>query len=194
MTPTKPKPPEVVNFSDHQVIKPDIQALRNAVVPGTAFDVNLVERAEKALQRLSGEFAEWMNDDCKKLDAARADIKANGLNDTNRADMFRAADDIKGNARTLGFPEAAPAADSLCRLLEHTPDINRIPIDVVEQHVDAIRAIVREYGRKDIKTIANVLTTRLRQVTEEFLVQENRHRPDYLATVAGPPLAPGDSY
>ena len=44
----------------------------------------------------------------------------------------------------------APAADSLCRLLEHTPDLATIPLAIVDQHVDAVRAIVREYARSDI--------------------------------------------
>jgi chemotaxis protein histidine kinase CheA len=186
------KPLDTVTYSDHQVITPDHQNLRHAVVPAGPLDGDPIARAEKALSRLSGEFADWMNDDCKKLDAARNDIKANGLNEKNREPLFRAADDVKGNARTLGFAEAAPAANSLCRLLEHSPDVARISIALIEQHVDAIRAIVREHDRKDISMIASVLTDRLRQVTEEFLVQENRHRPGYLESTTGPSLAPGE--
>ena len=192
----KPEPstPEVVTYDDHQVITPDHEPLRQAVVPAKPLDPDPVERAEQALSRLEGKFATWMNDDCKKLDGARNEIKSAGLNEKNRQALFRAADDIKGNGRTLGFPEVAPAADSLCRLLEHSPDIERISLPLIEQHVDAIRAIVREHGRHDIKTIATVLTTKLRQVTEEFLVHENRHRPDYLQATASPPLAPGEFF
>jgi len=190
----KPTKEETVTFADHQVITPDNETLRQAVVPAGPHDGDPIARAEKALSRLSGEFAEWMAKDCKKLDAVRNEIKANGLNENNHEALFRAADDVKGNARTLGFPEAAPAANSLCRLLEHTPDFQRISVALIEQHVDAIRAIVREHDRKDIATIASVLTSRLRQVTEEFLVQENRHRPDYLESTASPSLAPGESF
>ena len=40
-----------------------------------------------------------------------------------RDELFHAAHDIKGEAATFGYPLVAPAADSLCRLLEHTPEI-----------------------------------------------------------------------
>src|SRR5581483_11444478 len=103
-------------------------------------------------------------------------------------ELFHAAHDIKGEAATFGFPAVAGAADSLCRLIEHSPDVNRIPTALIDQHVDAVRAIIREYARSDATEIAAVLTNRLREVTDEFLVHENRERPDYLEGIVGPPL------
>ena len=83
-----------------------------------------------------------------------------------------------------------PVADSLCRLIELTPEAKRIPAKLVDQHVDAVRAIYREYSRSDAKDLANLLTSRLREVTDEFLIHENRDRPDVLAQIQGPPIAP----
>jgi hypothetical protein len=37
------------------------------------------------------------------------------------------------------------------------------------------------------------LAERLRQVTEEFLVAENRDRPDYLEQILAPSIAPNDA-
>jgi chemotaxis protein histidine kinase CheA len=51
-------------------------------------------------------------------------------------DLFRAAHDIKGETATFGYQAVTPVADSLCRLLEHAPDIKRIPLALVQQHVD----------------------------------------------------------
>ena len=106
--------------------------------------------------------------------------------------MFHAAHDIKGQGATFGFPLVAAPADSLCRLIEHTPDMTRIPLTLVEQHVAAIRAIVREGTRPDVVAVADALTQRLREVTDDFLRQENRDRPDVLDELflAAPPLAP----
>jgi hypothetical protein len=84
----------------------------------------------------------------------------------------------------------ASAADSLCRLIEHTPDITRVPFDLVDQHVDAVRAIYREYARSDAKELAGRLTKRLREVTDEFLIHENRDRPEVLEQIMGPSIAP----
>src|SRR5690606_12726400 len=98
--------------------------------------------------------------------------------------------DIKGEAATFGYPAVAAAADSLCRLIELSPDNTRIPIKLVDQHVDAVRAIYREYSRSDASELANLLTARLREVTDEFLMHENRDRPDVLAQIKSPSIAP----
>ncbi len=108
----------------------------------------------------------------------------------HQAKLFRAAHDIKGEAATFGYPAVGTVAHSLCRLVEHTPDMSRIPLALVEQHVDAVRAITREYGRADL-TAASSLAQRPREVTDDFLRAENADRPDYLENIFAPPLAPG---
>ena len=69
--------------------------------------------------------------------------------------------------------------------------MTRIPLALVDQHVDAVRAIAREHTRADISGIAGALMRRLREVTDEFLRAENSDRPDYLESIFAPPLAPG---
>jgi HPt (histidine-containing phosphotransfer) domain-containing protein len=153
-------------------------------------DDDAIARAEAALAELSGEFAGWMKAECDRLDFARLRIHEMGLRKAGPDDLFRAAHDIKGQAATFGYPAAAKAAESLCRLLEHTPDLARIPIALIDQHVDGVRAIIREDVREQGTEIAANLAQSLRKVTDEFLLHENRHRPDYLKAIMTPPLAP----
>jgi HPt (histidine-containing phosphotransfer) domain-containing protein len=190
--PPKMQKPSVSTFGDHEVIIPH-NPLRK-LVSEAPYDPNddPITRAEKALAELKPEFAGWMDEECERLDLTRHAIKAKGFSKQAHTDLFHAAHDIKGDAATFGFPAMAAAADSLCRLLEHTPDMHKIPLGLVDQHVDAVRAIYREYARSDAKEVATVLTRKLRDVTDEFLIGQNRHRPDYLEGVIGPPLAPGD--
>ena len=148
-------------------------------------------RAEAALAELSSEFAGWMDSECDRLEAARQDVKRDGFTQKTHDILFRAAHDIKGEAGTFGFPAVVGVAESLCRLIEHTPDMQRIPLALVDQHVDAIRAVVREYARPDLLDAATALTRRLREVTDEFLKVENSFRPDYLENIFAPPLVPG---
>ena len=149
-----------------------------------------VARAEKALVELSTEFASWMDSECERLDKARQVVINGSFTKANKEALFRPAHDIKGEAATFGFPATAAAADSLCRLIEHTPDPTRIPIKLVDQHVDAVRAIYREYARSDAVDLAATLTKRLRDVTDEFLIYENRDRPDVLEQIMGPSIVP----
>jgi HPt (histidine-containing phosphotransfer) domain-containing protein len=181
----------VATYSDHEVITPE-NKLRKVVsvkplLPG---EIHPVARTERALADLSTEFASWMDIECERLNQAQRSIAAGGFTAANKDAVFRAAHDIKGQAATFGFPLVALAADSLCRLIERTPDATRIPVRLVDQHVDAVRAIYHEYARSDAKELAATLTKRLRAVTDEFLSNTNRGRPDVLKQIVGPSIAP----
>jgi HPt (histidine-containing phosphotransfer) domain-containing protein len=186
-TPLADEAPTVATFSDHEVITPP-NKLRKAINPVSARDDDPVARAEQALADLSTEFSAWMQQECDRLDRARQQILQQGFNNATREALFHAAHDIKGEAATFGYPAVAAAAESLCRLVEHTPTMDRIPIPLMEQHVDAVRAIIREYSRPDVETMATELTRALREVTDKFLVSENKDRPDHLEAVLGPTL------
>jgi HPt (histidine-containing phosphotransfer) domain-containing protein len=181
----------IATYGDHEVITPE-NKLRKLVTikPLMPGEMDPVARAEKALGELSTEFSSWMESECDRLHHARRAVADAGFTVTNKDLLFRAAHDIKGEAATFGFPLVALAADSLCRLIEHTPDATRIPIKLVDQHVDAVRAIYREYARSDAKELAATLSKRLREVTDEFLIYQNRDRPEVLEQIMGPPLAP----
>ena len=181
--------PTVARYADHEVIVPP-NRLQKAVTTARPTGFDPVARAEEALGNLAGNFADWMDGECVKLDEARQRVRAEGIKEGTRDALFRCAHDIKGEAATFGFPLVAPSADSLCRLIEHTPDIAQIPLGLVDQHVDAIRAIVRENARPDNAEVARALTRRLREVTDEFLRHENRDRPEVLKIVMAPSLVP----
>ncbi len=176
----------VATYGDHEVITPE-NKLRHVVSerPPAPGEDDPVARAEKALAELSTEFSSWMEAECERLDKARQTVVRNRFTKANKEALFHAAHDIKGEAATFGYPAVASAADSLCRLIEHTPDSNRIPLKLVDQHVDAVRAIFREYARSDAKELAASLTNKLREVTDDFLVRENKDRPEVLEQIIG---------
>ena len=186
----KDSTPSVATYADHEVITPPHE-LRKAVALVADVNDDPVARAEAALAQLSDEFAGWMHAECERLEAARQELKRAGFTEKTHDALFRAAHDIKGEASTFGFPAVAGVAESLCRLIEHTPDMQRIPLTLIDQHVNAIRAVVREYARPDLLATAAALTKRLREVTDEFLKAENSFRPDYLENIFAPPLVPG---
>ena len=185
----------VTTFADFEVIVPP-NKLRKALVKAKSNAVNELDpvaRAEQALAELASEFAVWMEMECIRLDIARQQVRSGGWSQPNRDQLFRAAHDIKGQAATFGFPLIAPVAESLCRLIEHTPDPASIPPDLIDQHVDGIRAISRRNtAAGDVRATAMKLAASLRNVTDEFLVHVNQHRPSYLADIIGPPTAPDD--
>ena len=190
----KSSKPDVVTYGDHEMITPDTRKFRRTVRTALPGDDDPIARAEAALAAISGDFSNWMHDECARLDTARHKVRELGLSTQTRQELFLSAHDLKGDAGTLGYPEVGAAAESLCRLLEHTPDLTKIPLAIVDQHVDAVRAIVREHDRADVAQIAAALTGKLRAVTDEFLLRENRHRPDVLKVIQGPALVPAENF
>jgi hypothetical protein len=184
--------PSVATYADHEIISPPHRLRRVLSATAASLVDDPVARAEQALALLSGEFAAWMEEEGERLDQARNTVKAAGFTGATREALFFAAHDIRGDAETLGYPGLTIPAESLCRLIEHTRDMKRIPISLVDQHVDAIRAIIREGNRPDAEQTVAVLTRRLRDVTDEFLARENRDRLDELADILAPPVAPGE--
>jgi len=187
----KDETPSVATYADHEVITPS-HPLRKVIGPAVDGD-DPVARAEAALVELSSEFSEWMQKECERLETARRNVNRQGFTAKTHEALFHAAHDIKGEAVTFGYPDAARVAESLCRLLEHSPEMTRIPLTLVDQHVDAVRAIAREHARPDAANVAGKLTHRLREVTDDFLRRENQFRPDYLESIFAPSLAPGDA-
>ncbi len=187
MASRKPELTAIRSFADHEVITPP-NKLQGAVARAVDGD-DPVARAEAALAQLSAEFSGWMHAECDELDRARRSALAAGMAAPQRDALFRAAHDIKGQAATLGFPLIAAIAESLCKLIEDTFDPRRIPPALIDQHVDAVRAIAREHDRPHAEATAEKLTRRLREVSEVFLRREGK---DHEASdrTPSPPIAP----
>lgn len=183
---------EIKAFADHHVImqpNPLRKVLRR--IDDKDSD-DPVARAEKALAGLSGEFKNWMTIEADRLSAAHAAILKNGFTDASCQELFRAAHDIKGDAATFGYPSAGAAANSLCRIIEHAPELDQVPSNLIAHHINAIQAIVRERTKLDTIAMATELSRRLRGVADEFLLHANRDRPEHLEAILAPSIAPAD--
>jgi len=192
MTKQKPGTIQVKSFADHHVITQP-NPLRKVLVRVPESDLDdPVARAEKALAGLSGEFKNWMTIEADRLSAAHAAVVREGFTDHNREELFRAAHDIKGDAATFGFPSAGAAAESLCRIVEHAPDLDLVPPELITHHINAIRAIVRERTKLDTATTASKLSKQLRGVADEFLLKVNRDRPEHLEAILAPSIVPAE--
>jgi HPt (histidine-containing phosphotransfer) domain-containing protein len=192
MSKDKPAAIEVKAFADHHVItqpNPLRRVLRR--VPDKDLD-DPVARAEQALAGLSGEFKDWMVAEAARLSAAHAAILADGFTSAACEELFRAAHDIKGDAATFGYPSAAAAADSLCRIIEHAPDLDKVPSELITHHINAIQAIVHNHTKLDSAKVAGELSRRLRGVADEYLTHVNRDRPEHLEAILAPSIVPAE--
>ena len=190
MAKEKPAALQIETFADHHVITQPNPLRKVLLRVGDNQTDDPVARAEKALAGLSGEFRNWMTIEAERLSAAHAAVLSHGFTSQTREELFRAAHDIKGDAATFGFPSAGATAESLCRILEHAPDLDSVPPDLIAHHINAIQAIVRERSRHDTVGIASELSRQLRGVADEFLKHANRDRPDHLEAILAPSIVP----
>jgi len=192
MAKEKPAALEIKTFADHHVITQP-NPLRKVLRRVAEEDLDdPVARAEKALENLSSEFKNWMTVEADRLSAAHAAILHEGFTAWTRGELFRAAHDIKGDAATFGYPSAGAAAESLCRIIEHAPDLDKVPSDLITHHINAIQAIVRDRTKLDTVSMAGELSRQLRGIADAYLTDANRDRPEHLEAIRAPSIAPAD--
>lgn len=134
-------------FNDHEVITPK-QTLksfaRRVAGPDDMLDMEIIAKAEAAIAELASDFADWMAEETEKLQMARLMAAREGMTPKTRLALFSAAHDLRGGAATFGYPLAGRIAESLCKLFEVGIPLADMPLALIEQHVDAIRAMVRQ--------------------------------------------------
>jgi hypothetical protein len=112
-------------------------------------DPDAIARAEAALKGLSSQFAQWLQDEVGKLEMAQAAIGEQGLTRSTVDQLYTHAHDLKGLGSTYEFPIVTQIAGSLCRLLGEADTRLRAPPYLIDAHVGAIRASVRD----NVKTV-----------------------------------------
>ena len=127
-----------------------------------ALDPSAIAKAEAALKNLSGNFAQWLRDEVAKLDAARQTVRAEGMTPENMQALYMRAHDLKGLGTTYGYPLITRIAASLCVLTGDAGKRMSAPLALVEAHIDAVQAAVRD----DMKTEEHPVAARLAETLE----------------------------
>ncbi len=106
-----------------------------------ALDQRAIARAEAALEKMSGQFAEWIDEELGHLLKAWAGYEQ-APGPAAKDELHRRAHDLKGLAPTYGYPLVGRICATLCKLTgdEHG-DLNP-PDRLLKAHVDAVKAAV----------------------------------------------------
>ena len=162
---------KVERFADYDVVTPTFNLKTFArKTPGNddlLFDEEAIARAEAALNDLSGEFDGWMKSELVRLGEARDRFVAKPDAKT-RAALYNVSHDFRGQAATLGFPLAGRVADTLCKVMDALEKAE-LPVPLITNHVDAIRAIVREDARGESHPIGLALADGLEKAAKELI-------------------------
>ncbi len=163
----------VESHGSYEIIRPRITLKDKAAIytdrPGV-MNHAAIDRAEKALEELSSEFFSWMDTEVVKLQQAFDDLEQNGPSSDRMTKLFKIVHEIRGCASTFGFPFATSVANGLAQIILHC-DQRMPPIGLINSHVSAIRAIVREDARGSTDATARALSDQLHIITLNYLAQ-----------------------
>ena len=143
--------------------------LKTKVGSLAALDAAAIAKAEAAMQALSSNFGQWLNDEVAKLEASRANIKAQGLSKETAEALYFRAHDLKGLGTTYEFPLVTKLAGSLCRLIDDPARRHTAPMVLVDAHIDAIKAMVRDGIRDPEHPVGRVLARELETQVKNHL-------------------------
>jgi len=135
-----------------------------AKVGSGGLDAAALKKAEAAIEELKNEFADWIVEDVNRLAEAREAYAANPDKETLGV-LYRSSHDLKGQGTTFGFPLVARVASSLCKLTDDDGKARKMPLPLIDAHVNAIKVIVRDGIKDETNKMAVVLAQELeRQV------------------------------
>ncbi|MFN3523694.1 MAG: Hpt domain-containing protein [Phenylobacterium sp.] len=130
-------------------------------------DPSAIAKAEAALKSLSGNFAQWLQDEVVKLETSRQRVKTEGLTPETMEQLYLRAHDLKGLGATYEFPLITRIAASLCKLIDDKEKREKAPMVLIDGHIDAIKAAVRDSIKTDDHPVGKVLVEELeRRVAE----------------------------
>jgi hypothetical protein len=158
-----------VNKSNQAQIIPAPNALKLKIGGKLSLDMDAIARAEAALKSLSGQFAEWLQDEITKLEAARSDVRAHGMTVQTAEALYMRAHDLKGLGTTYEFPLISRIAASLCKLIDEPAARDKAPLYLIDAHIDAIKAAVRDDIRDADHPVGQILVTELERSVREHL-------------------------
>ena len=146
--------------SSAQVIRPP-NPLRAKI--GGGIDASAIAKAEEALKAMSAQFGQWLQDEITKLDAAQTAIRTQGFNAQTAEQLYFRAHDLKGLGTTYQYPLVTRLAGSLCKMLDDPARRLSAPLALIDAHVDAIKAVVRDQIQSDEHPVGRALAEELEQ-------------------------------
>ncbi|MBV6657010.1 MAG: Hpt domain-containing protein [Devosiaceae bacterium] len=141
------------------------------ILTGREAQTDPVKKAEMAVERLACNFGDWMNEEVERLLERWAAGKSSGFTEENRAALYRAAHDLRGQAATLGYPNVGRIAGTFCDILDEL-DGQPIPDPFLEKFVNAIRAIARETERNQENETAQALADELAAAAKDLIARQ----------------------
>ena len=136
-----------------------------------ALDQKAIARAEAALEKLSSQFGDWINEELTKLLEAWGKYEA-VQNPVTKNELHRRAHDLKGLAPTYGYPLVGRICATLCKLTGDEHGEITAPVSLLKAHVDAVKAAVNGKIMGANHPVGLALASELEERTKQLIAQQ----------------------
>ncbi|MEK9660307.1 MAG: hypothetical protein VW644_00980 [Alphaproteobacteria bacterium] len=129
----------------YEVITPP-NKLKAKVGVGKGIDPKMLERAQKLVDSMAGDFEERAVEEASAI-LSLADLvenRAEADEEDRVGDMFRIGHELKGQGGTFGYPLISRIGGSLCRYIESLEDHGAVDLDVIRAHAMALRVVASQ--------------------------------------------------
>jgi HPt (histidine-containing phosphotransfer) domain-containing protein len=138
-----------------------------------ALDQRAIAKAEAALEKMSGQFAEWIKEELAHLLEAWAASRQNAPGSpAAKSELHRRAHDLKGLAPTYGYPLVGRICATLCKLTGDEHGEISAPDRLLKAHVDAVKAAVLGKIKGADHPVGLALVAELEAQTKEIIAQQ----------------------
>lgn len=158
-----PSTPKPVSADAILIERPNV--LRGKI--GGSLSPALIAKADHAVTALSANFEEWMSNAVDALVETRQKLLTDPVLTAETSGFSKAALEVKSLGETYGYPLITRISHSLFRLLVRIPEGRNLPGALVDAHIDAVRALLRNRIKTADDQLGTVLATELeKQVVE----------------------------
>lgn len=142
-----------------------------------ALDQNAIARAEAALEKLSGQFDDWIGEELNNLLQAWAVFEKEPGSPKTKSELHRRAHDLKGLAGTYGYPLVGRICSTLCKLTGDEHGDITAPVSLLKAHVDAVKAAVHGKVMGANHPVGLALAAELEEQTKTLIAQQAQAEP-----------------
>ena len=144
--------------SDAQFISPPNMLRKAKMGNGPAkMDPALLAKADAAIQKMQENYADWADEDLTVLETTLTAIRRAEDQSAHIKILFRHALDMKGQGGSFGYDMVTQVAGSLADFITDKELLQGLDFEVVEAHVQTMRAVFAEQVKGDGGTTGQAL-------------------------------------
>lgn len=157
-------------MSDVEIIKPSLRLKQKVgAINGAGFSAKLIERAEKSIVAMSGEYTKKVSLDISGLRTlTQQAMESEGNSRFILGQISNQAREIKGQGGTFGYPLLTRISDSLYNFTSGMSNINQKRMGVILAHLDAMQLVISQQIKGDGGALGQELCKSLDVAIEKF--------------------------